>query len=823
MPRTKILPSFEVYNDEQKAVIARIGPLFRDAADRHARADLRRQAGEEVADLRPAGSMYSIPLWAESAHNYVQNHFKPPPSGLPQGKKATPRQRARKWTDMWADEHGAELHAYLEERGNGEGLKARNLAIKELTEEVAEDEKARYREAARQHKDGEGLSVVQQHKNRKELLRYGKSIAAGLNTNYGIPFALLLTGYRDSDGEWSVTAIDNNDVITPTVATMANAKTAEFNKILTLWQKYVAAAGTREPAILPMDATGHCIIPSDGDLAMLSAKDLSRAVREVCTAEYVLATGLPSTTIPWVDIRSRPEQYFDVANMWLEDVQVEDPSHIRRKALLQLLRQYRARDERFLRFTGVQRLGELVHTGLYPGNADTGLIVHAQALSTTTAAQPVSRQRSTKRSASKKKNKGKGKAQRISSSESDAQFTDDDERDVTDILGGHGGVVAEAGRDPSLHRRPRARMVAAPASSTPVLPATEGLFTLTDYAEQPPDQFRDQRERHVDYVKALAPKDTRLQGAADHTFGLRRSTVEEAEYRPLKMMPWATWYHDSILLPAPHMFNYDAMWAWIGRREYINGEMFYNRAGQLEQLTLGFGMVLRELHSSTFDRASPSDEVAERETILTGDMTISSATDLIHAAFDFICTVSPPPSNQPLDGIEYVSASVPAARSTVAALAAIPPLAGQGATGRSQSIPAVPAPAQNSGLNAAYEVAQVQRELSAHPEDDEEAIADEPETSEAALRKRKRAETGPSSSNDAHTHTPGGSPKALPKPPSKVAKGHEFTEVATRSGRRVTVSEKARGNVVLLSESDCRSPTPANATDRPLRLCEDTK
>lgn len=60
--------------------------------------------------------------------------------------------------------------------------------------------------------------------------------------------------------------------------------------------------------------------------------------------------------------------------MWLKDVQVEDPSHLRRRALLQLLRQYRPRDERFLRFTGVQRLGELVHTGLYPGNADVGLI-----------------------------------------------------------------------------------------------------------------------------------------------------------------------------------------------------------------------------------------------------------------------------------------------------------------------------------------------------------------------------------------------------------------------------------------------------------------
>lgn len=94
----------------------------------------------------------------------MQNHFKPPPSGLPPTKKATPRQRARKWTDMWADEHGPELHAYLQEKGESDGLQARNLAIKELTEDIAEEEKARYREAARQHKEGEGLSVAQQHK-----------------------------------------------------------------------------------------------------------------------------------------------------------------------------------------------------------------------------------------------------------------------------------------------------------------------------------------------------------------------------------------------------------------------------------------------------------------------------------------------------------------------------------------------------------------------------------------------------------------------------------------------------------------------------------
>lgn len=38
---------------------------------------------------------------------------------------------------------------------------------------------------------------------------------------------------------------------------------------------------------------------------------------------------------------------------------------------------------------------------------------------------------------------------------------------------------------------------------------------------------------------------------------------------------------------------------------------------------------------------------------------------------------------------------------------------------------------------------------------------------------------------------------ATGKPPSKVAKGHEFTEVKTRSGRQVTVSERARGSLVL--------------------------
>lgn len=48
----------------------------------------------------------------------------------------------------------------------------------------------------------------------------------------------------------------------------------------------VAAATDREPYLLQMDGAGHCIIPSDSDLGLLTAKDLSRAVREVCTAEY---------------------------------------------------------------------------------------------------------------------------------------------------------------------------------------------------------------------------------------------------------------------------------------------------------------------------------------------------------------------------------------------------------------------------------------------------------------------------------------------------------------------------------------------------------
>lgn len=65
MPQAKILPSFELYSEEQKAVIARIGPQFRDAADRHARAHLRREAGVQVASLCPADSTYSIPAWSE--------------------------------------------------------------------------------------------------------------------------------------------------------------------------------------------------------------------------------------------------------------------------------------------------------------------------------------------------------------------------------------------------------------------------------------------------------------------------------------------------------------------------------------------------------------------------------------------------------------------------------------------------------------------------------------------------------------------------------------------------------------------------------------
>lgn len=49
----------------------------------------------------------------------------------------------------------------------------------------------------------------------------------------------------------------------------------------------------------------------------------------------------------------------------------------------------------------------------------------------------------------------------------------------------------------------------------------------------------------------------------------------------------------------------------------------------------------------------------------------------------------------------------------------------------------------------------------------------------------------------ATSHTSTELPTATVKPPSKVAKGHEFTELKTRSGRQVTVSERARGSLVL--------------------------
>ncbi|KAI0340414.1 hypothetical protein BDW22DRAFT_1449787 [Trametopsis cervina] len=289
---TRTLPSFELYSDAQKAVIARIGPLFRDAAGRHARAQLRRQAGEEVAALCPQDSVYSIHTWAESASNYMQNHYKPPPSSLPPAKKATPRQRARKWTDMWADEHANELQTYLDRKGEGDGLKARNLAIKELTEDVADDERARYRAAARQHKDGEGLTVAQQHKNRKELLKYARSVATGLNANYGIPFTLLLTGYKDVEGEWSITALDNNDVINPNVAPMATANKKAFDTIVTLWQKYVQDVTD----ILEADDEGTTAADnSTVKIAGTTTRDPPMLIRLLGQVTWVTYSGLGST------------------------------------------------------------------------------------------------------------------------------------------------------------------------------------------------------------------------------------------------------------------------------------------------------------------------------------------------------------------------------------------------------------------------------------------------------------------------------------------------------------------------------------------------
>ncbi|KAI0341036.1 hypothetical protein BDW22DRAFT_1445352 [Trametopsis cervina] len=845
MPQARILPSFELFSDEQKAVISRIGPLFRDAGDRHARGQLRRQAGEEVAALRPPDSAYSIPTWAESACNYIQNHFKPPPSNLPTPKMATTRQRARKWTDMWAEEHADDLQAHMQALGKGDGLKARNLAIKELTENVADDQKARYRQAARELKEADGLTTAQQLKNRKDLLKYARSVASGLNTTYGIPFSILLTGYKDDEGEWSVTALDNNDLIDPRVSAMSKSKEKEFNTVLTLWQKYVqdmadaieadddgptanvvtvskaAGASSRDTPLLQLDGAGHCIIPSDGDLAAFDAKELSRALREVWTAEYVLASGLPSATVPWVDIRAQPHNYFDVEQMWLEDVPVEDPSHIRRRSLLLLLQQYRARDHRFLRFTGVQRNGELEKANLYPPHPVHNDAGDQEAISADLSiphgeAAPDRPSRILK-SALRKKDKGKRRARKASSEESEASFTDDDEQNVTDLLGGD--HTHPQGQTGPRSARPKTRPVTRLAMKNPSATIIEGLLTLSDYADQPPDEFRSQRDRHVNYVKALAPNDNRLQATADHVFGLRSTTVEVVQYGRITMLPWANWYYDSVHLPDPHHFDYGAMWDWLRSRQFITNDLFFNKAGQLEQLTLGCAMLLRELHDSAFDRASPSDDVVERESILCGGLNINSATDIIHSVLDLLLTITPPPSNAPIamptlatNAAVLVEPSIPSgplvvepaivdtgeeadavlgqaphvAAGTVAGASA-QPTADETLTGQTD--------AAGEGQSETEDVditAESSEEGDMEPHDAYGA-PDDVGPSDAALRKRKRAETGPSSGGvavDTLQH-------AGAKPPSKVAKGHEFTEKITRSGRHTTLSERARGNVVL--------------------------
>ncbi|KAI0347141.1 hypothetical protein BDW22DRAFT_1425206 [Trametopsis cervina] len=810
MPQAKSLPSYEQYSDQQKAVIARIGPLFRDAADRHVRGQLRRQGGEEVATLRPADSPYSVHAWSESACNYVQNHFKPAPSSAPTAKMAAPRQRARKWTDMWAEEHVDELHARLKALGQGDGLKARNIALRELTEDVAEDEKARYREAARQHKDSDGLTTTQQIKNRKELLKYAKSVAGTLNTNYGIPFAVLLTGYKDEEGEWSVTALENNDIIDPRVSAMSKAKDKEFNTMLTLWQKYVqemadavepddngsVAGGAtvakvadstgRDMPLLALDASGHCVIPSDGDIAKMDAKDLSRALREVWTAEYVLASGLPSASVPWVDIRAQPHKYFDVDRMWLEGVPVEDPSHIRRRSLVALLQQYRGRGDHFLRFTGVQRNGELVDTNLYPSQP----VIPTEPLSA--GGRSARRPEKSKMSGQGKNAKGKRRAREASSEESEAVFTDDEELSVNDILK-HGKIgpkpkTAATPAGPTGRRHPAARV----STSTQLVEIEDGLLALSDYADQPPDQFRSQRERHIKYVKALAPDDRRLQAAADHAFGFRDTTLEDIKYPSLKMLPWATWHYDLLQLPSPRIFDYPAMWSWLDKRGYITGDVFYNKAGQLEQLTLGLAMLLRELHTHAFDRSSPSDDVIERESILPPDMNINSATDIIHNVLEFILSISPPPSNNPVGSAGHPSLSVfpPPSEDALASSAGNEKaIVAEGSTGT--DIRNSPGPVLDGAVSATPNTDPVQAAEA------EETVTDNLEPSEAALRKRKRAETGPSGGNPSNSGSSSGGTKAVSKPPSKVAKGHEFAEKVTRSGRQVTVSERARGSVVL--------------------------
>ncbi|KAI0340548.1 hypothetical protein BDW22DRAFT_1346785 [Trametopsis cervina] len=902
MPQAKILPSFELYSEQQKAVIARIGPLFRDAADRHARGQLRRQAGEEVAALRPADSAYSIPTWAESACNYIQNHFKPPPSNIPTAKMVTHRQRARKWTDMWAEEHMDELHARIQAMGMGDGLKARNLAIKELTEDVADDEKARYRQAARQHKEADGLTTAQQLKNRKDLLKYARSVAATLNTNYGIPFSILLTGYKDDEGDWSVTALDNNDIINPSISAMSKSKPKEFNTVLTLWQTYVqdmadtmeaddegtTATGTtvlkvadptgRDAPILQLDSAGHCVIPSDVDLNAFDAKSLSRALREVWTAEYVLATGVPSATVPWVDIRAQPHKYFDVDAMWLEDVPVEDPSHIRRRSVLSLLQQYRARDHRFLRFTGVQRNGEFDNTDLYhphPVHEDSEA---EQPLSATIVTARSSAENSRKsrptKSALRRKAKGKRRALTESSEEAQETSTDDEEQNVTDLLGGD-HTHAE-GRSMTRSDRPRARPVTRSAMKNPSAAIIDGLLTLSDYADQAPDEFREQRDRHVNYVKALAPEDIRLQATADHVFGLRSSTVEVARYGRIPMLPWADWYYDSVRLPGPRNFNYGAMWEWLRSRQFITNDLFFNKAGQLEQMTLACAMLLRELNDTAFDRASPSEDVVERESILSGELNINSATDIIHSVLELLHSITPPPSNAPIatapsatgPGL-LVGNTIPSA-ATHTTTAASPSASSQSAMAMptlNTSAPnaAVVGPSSvtttgvldgtaitsaatignpatdagdsdndiilstgigSDGQTASSIITSLDRSDTVHlpagnsqpagntpneaehvdlansnaageaeqePEDPENPTGDDSGPADAAMRKRKRAPTGPSASGE----TGDVLQNASAKPPSKVAKGHEFTEKITRSGRHTTVSERARGNVVL--------------------------
>lgn len=447
--------------------------------------------------------------------------------------------------------------------------------------------------------------------------------------------------------------------------------------------------------------------------------------------------------MPWVDIRSHPEQYFDVDRMWLEDVQVEDPSHLRRRSLLSLLRQYRARDDRFLRFTGVQRDGELVHTGLYPAHTDDTPSEDDQ-VAPATLPPKSNRPHQSKISVRGRRAKGKGKARQLPSSEPDAVSTDDDEGSVTEVLGGHVQNAADLVKRSSIRTHPRPRIVTRqPATQLVVVPHGEGLLTLSDYAEQPPDEFRERPDQHISYVKALAPGDVRLHAAADRTFGFRSSPLEQIQYVPLRMMPWATWYYPSVTLPSPRIFDYALLWPWISQREYITGDLFYNKAGQLEQLTFGFAMLLQELHSTTFDRLSPSDEVIERESILTGEMTINSAVDIIHSALDFILMVLPPPSNIPVG--ETPQPSQPVSEPSFYAMAdtdlsvLLPELY---PTHVETALPGLQSPAHIT--EAVDTDREPETEDAAELADLEEGSTEESGTSDALLRKRKRAATGPS-------------------------------------------------------------------------------